>query len=134
MTKILVAYDGSDSAKRALAEAAKLANGEPISVVSVAEPLPQFGRAPQMLVPEESEERERELDEAGRFLADAGIHATVVERKGDPAERIVDEAEREHADLIVMGTRGLGASRKLLLGSVGDEVLRHAPCKVLVVP
>ena len=134
MTKILVAYDGSDSAKRALAEAAKLANGEPVSVVSVAAPLPQFGRAAQMLVPEEVEERERELEEAGRLLAEQGVHATIVERKGDPAERIVDEAEREHADLLVMGTRGLGTGTKLLVGSVGDEVLRHAPCKVLIVP
>jgi nucleotide-binding universal stress UspA family protein len=134
MSKILVAYDGSASAKRALAEAARLANGEPVSVVSVAEPLPRFGRAPAMVVPEESEERERELDEAGALLAAAGVKATIVERKGDPATRIVDEAEREHVDLIVMGTRGLGRGQRLLLGSVSDEVLRHAPCRVLVVP
>ena len=134
MSKILVAYDGSDSAKRALAEAAKIADGSTVSVVSVAEPLPRFGRAPAMLVPEEVEEREHELDEAGAILAKAGIKATMVERKGDPAARIVDEAEREGADLIVMGTRGLSSSKRFVLGSVGDEVLRRARCKVLVVP
>jgi nucleotide-binding universal stress UspA family protein len=134
MRRILVAYDGSESAKRALAEAAKLADGEPVSVVSVTEPLPRSGPAAGMLAPEEPEQRARDLEEAGRLLADAGVEATIVEREGDPATRIVDEAEREHAELIVMGTRGLGSGRKLPAGSVGDEVLRHAPCKVLVVP
>jgi len=134
MSKILVAYDGSESAKRALTEAARIADGAPVSVVSVARPLPRFGRAAEMVVPEEVAEREHELEEAGSILAEAGIKATIVERKGDPAERIVDEAEREGADLIIMGTRGLGSGKRLLVGSVGDAVLRRAPCKVLVVP
>jgi nucleotide-binding universal stress UspA family protein len=63
--KILVAYDGSESATRALDHAAGLSqNGSSISVISVAEELPQMGRAAAMLVPEEETERRRELVEA----------------------------------------------------------------------
>jgi nucleotide-binding universal stress UspA family protein len=133
MSKILVAYDGSESARRALAETARLANGNSVTVVSVAEPLPQFGRAGELLLPEEDAERRRELLDAKQLLAERGIEAAVVERKGDAATRILDEAEQEHADLIVLGTRGLGTGRRWLMGSVSTKVLHHAPCNVLVV-
>ena len=133
MSKILVAYDGSESARRALAEAARLANSSTITVVSVAEPLPQFGRAGELLLPEEDAERKRELAEAKNMLTEQGVEAEVVERKGDAATRILDEAEQEHADLIVMGTRGLGTGKRWLMGSVSTKVLHHAQCNVLVV-
>jgi nucleotide-binding universal stress UspA family protein len=132
--KILVAYDGSESAKRALDHAAELShNGASLSVLSVAEMLPQFGRAGAMLVPEEDEERRRELDEAKKALAGRGIDATFVERVGDPATMIIDEAEQEHADVVVLGTRGLNTAQRWLLGSVSTKVVQHAPCNVFVV-
>lgn len=133
--KILVAYDGSESAQRALEQTADLAasNGATVSVISVAEPLPQFGRAAPMMLPEEDEERRHELDDAKATLAAKGIEAAVVERKGDAATMIVDEAERESVDMIVMGTRGLNTTRRWLMGSVSSRVVQHAPCNVLVV-
>jgi nucleotide-binding universal stress UspA family protein len=132
--KILVAYDGSESAQRALDQTADLAsNGATVSVISVAEPLPQFGRAASMMLPEEDEERRHELDDAKATLAAKGIEAAVVERKGDPATMIVDEAERESVDMIVIGTRGLNRARRWLMGSVSSRVAQHAPCNVLVV-
>ena len=128
MNKILVAYDGSDSGQRALKEAAKLMeDGGSMTVVSVAEVLPQFGRAPEMLVPEEHEERRRELAEAKEFLGERGIKTKTVERRGDAATMILDEAEEEGVELIIMGTRGLGSGRRWLLGSVSTKVLHHAP-------
>ena len=134
MSKILVAYDGSESSKRALEEAAKLChNGATMTVVSVAEELPQFGRAAAMLVPEEDEERRRELREAKAMLAERGIAARFVERRGDAATKVLEEAEQEEADLIVMGTRGLGSGKRWLLGSVSTKVLHHASSNVLVV-
>jgi nucleotide-binding universal stress UspA family protein len=132
--KILVAYDGSDGAKRALDQAAELAhNGASVSVVSVAEPLPQFGRAAPMLVPEADEERKRELREAKAALAGKGIDASIVERKGDAATMIIGEAEHENAEVIVMGTRGLNTAQGWLLGSVSSKVVEHAPCNVMIV-
>ena len=133
--KILVAYDGSESAHRALDQAAELAqsNGADVSVVSVAEPLPQFGRAGAMLVPEEEEERLHELEDAKAALAGKGVSAKVVERKGDAAAMIIEEAEKEAADMIIVGSRGLNAAQRWLLGSVSTRVVQHAPCNVLVV-
>jgi nucleotide-binding universal stress UspA family protein len=133
--KILVAYDGSESAHRALDQAAELtrSNGAEISVVSVAEPLPQFGRAGAMLTPEEVREHLDELLDAKAALAEKGVTAHVVERKGEAASMIIDEAEKEGADVIVMGSRGLNAAQRVLLGSVSSKVLHHAPCNVLVV-
>lgn len=134
MHKILVAYDGSESAQRALEEAAKLLGSDrTMTVVSVAEELPQFGRAAAMLVPEEDEERRRQLREAKAVLAERGIAAKVVERRGDAATVILDEAEKEGVELIVMGTRGLRPGKRWLLGSVSTKVLHQAPTNVLVV-
>ena len=134
MDRILVAFDGSQSAKRALEEVSKLCGeGTTVTVVSVAEELPQFGRAAAMLLPEEDAERQSELREAKALLADCGITAELVERRGEAAARILDEAERERADLIVLGTRGLSPGRRWLLGSVSTKVLHHARCNVLVV-
>jgi nucleotide-binding universal stress UspA family protein len=134
MNAVLVAYDGSASSRRALDETAKLArNGTAVTVVSVAEPLPQVGRAAAMRVPEEDELRRRQLDEAREILRERGIEAATVERCGDPAAMIVDEAAAEGADLIVLGTRGLGARKRLLHGSVSTAVLHHATSNVLVV-
>jgi nucleotide-binding universal stress UspA family protein len=134
MNRLLVAYDGSDGARRALKETARLAhNGVAVTVVSVAEPLPHVGRAPAMRLPEEEAERARELAEAKALLHEQGVEADTVERYGDPATMILDEAEAEGADLIVLGTRGLGAGKRWLLGSVSTKVLHHAACNVLVV-
>ena len=53
---------------------------------------------------------------------------------GHPAAEIVRQAEVGGSDLIVIGARGLGRMKRLLLGSVSEAVLRHAACSVLVVP
>jgi nucleotide-binding universal stress UspA family protein len=53
---------------------------------------------------------------------------------GDIADEILDVAETETADILVMGRRGLGRVREVLLGSVSQKVLHHATCKVVIVP
>jgi nucleotide-binding universal stress UspA family protein len=113
--KILLAYDGSDDARRALGHAADLAAGTDSTVLL------------------ELEERRRQSREARDVLAGRGIVADSVAPTGDPGWAIVDEARRLGADLIVMGTRGRSTVTRLLLGSVSTSVLHHAPCDVLVV-
>ena len=54
-------------------------------------------------------------------------------RKGNPAEAILDVAEEQGADLIVVGSKGMQGSRRFLLGSVPDKISHHAPCSVLIV-
>ncbi len=76
------------------------------------------------------------LDEIRRVGDAAGVsrNAYVVAEAGDPSAVIVDKALAGPADLIVMGTHGRRGFRRLLLGSVTEAVLHHAPCPVLTVP
>jgi len=136
MDKIVVAFDGSDHARRALERAAQLAlEGASVTVVSAVHVRPHTGRGPghPPVDPDEAAERQQRLDEAETFLSKAGIEVRAVAGVGDPADAIVDEAREWGADLIVVGTRGLGGGQRLVLGSVSTKVLHHAPCDVLVV-
>jgi nucleotide-binding universal stress UspA family protein len=63
----------------------------------------------------------------------AGIQVSFLVWEGDPGEAIVDAATAESADLIVVGSHGRGAVGRFLIGSVSDQVVRSAPCPVLVV-
>jgi nucleotide-binding universal stress UspA family protein len=74
------------------------------------------------------------LSTAQRALEDEGVKAAeVLLEDGDPADRILAVAEREHADFIVMGHRGFGALRELAAGSVSLKVSHRAPCTVVSV-
>ena len=66
-------------------------------------------------------------------LAGEGVKARAVVRVGVAWEEIVDLADEEHADMIVMGTQGRTGLERLLLGSVAERVIRQAPCPVLTV-
>lgn len=52
---------------------------------------------------------------------------------GSPESRIVETAEATHPDVIVLGSHGYSRWERLLLGSVSDSVVHHAPCSVLIV-
>jgi len=132
--KVLLAYDGSDGAKRALEVVIALSHErDVVTVVSSAEGLPLVGYAGTLLpTPEQEAERHRQVEVARATLAEHGIEATVVERHGDAATAILDEAETAGAELIVLGTRGLSTVERWLLGSVSSRVLHHARCSVLV--
>jgi nucleotide-binding universal stress UspA family protein len=73
------------------------------------------------------------LEQSVRKLVEAGFAAEPVCRLGKPAEEIMKEAAKEHAELIVMGAQGLGAVARFLIGSVSTRVVQHANCAVLVV-
>jgi nucleotide-binding universal stress UspA family protein len=134
--KIVVGYDGSPHARRALERAATVApGGAEVIVVAAAPLLPKAGRGPgpAPLDPEDVLARERALEEARDFLAGKSLQVRTVEGVGDPAETIVAEARDSRADLIVVGTRGLNLAERILLGSVSSKVVHHSPCDVLVV-
>lgn len=131
--RIVVGYDGSDPAKRALERAADLAgSADRIVVVAAAEPHVRTGiEAGAHLDPSEVHQRRGDLEEAQRFLSDRGIDAEAVEGQGDPGAVIVEAAK--DADLIVVGSRGLNPVQRILLGSVSSKVVHRAACDVLVV-
>jgi nucleotide-binding universal stress UspA family protein len=137
---ILLATDGSPSARKATAAAVELtkATGGTLRVVTVWRvPVYSFGYAPVDWTPELIEaERVHAHDvvEAAVQLAkESGVTATAVLRQGDAAEEICGAAEACGADLIVLGAHGWGPIKRLVFGSVSTRVLHEAPCPVLVV-
>ena len=70
---------------------------------------------------------------AARKLADEGFQTQSRVLQGDPREALIDEAKKERADLLVVGSHGRTGLEKLLMGSVASHVVTHAPCSVLVV-
>jgi nucleotide-binding universal stress UspA family protein len=132
MKHILVGFDGSTNARRALEEALDLARADTrITVVAAAQTPPPPGEV--LPVGAKSlDERKRELEDARRQLAEQGREAEVVAVSGAPADVLVEEAERRGADLIVVGRRGLNGAERLAMGSVSSKVVRLARCSVLI--
>jgi nucleotide-binding universal stress UspA family protein len=131
MEKILIAYDGSEPSKRALAAAATLgkAFGARLGVVSVVPHRP--GRFP--IDPwDDTKVHAEELLEARQLLRAQGLEAELIEPAGDPAVMIEEVAEKGGYDTIVIGARGLGALGRFLHGSVSEHVATHAAATVVV--
>jgi nucleotide-binding universal stress UspA family protein len=130
--KILLATDGSDKAELAATAAAELAKNtaSELQVAHVAAQYP-YARAAGEELPDVAQQV---LDEQVSRLQQAGV--TVAEahvRVGPPAAVIVALAEHMGAQLIIMGSRGMGGIRRALMGSVSDSVVSHAHCAVMVV-
>ncbi len=144
--RILVAIDGSANAQRALETAVDLAAGLKAElriahVVFVPTLFWSMG-VPGSAIPTDQIEKDAEkvardlLAKAVKFTKEAGFANPKEELVTDlvsPAQGIVQLADHDKADVVVIGTRGLGGFRKLLLGSVANSVLHYAGCSVLVV-
>src|SRR5438105_10348300 len=119
MKRIVVGFDGSEHSRKALERAADLANGATVAVVSSADVArllrdPAGGVSP--VEPADAEERARALAEARQYLESRGVEGVFIEGTGHPADVLVQEAEESGADMIVVGTRGLNAAKRLVLG------------------
>jgi nucleotide-binding universal stress UspA family protein len=132
---IVVGYDGSESATRALARAADVAGPRGTVVILTTEPQAYSnGSNPEPLI-ETGDDPSRLLEDARGLVAAHAPAADVVivSRKGDPAEHLLDVARAIGAELIVIGRRGKSFVARTLLGSVATGVVGRAPCDVLVV-
>jgi nucleotide-binding universal stress UspA family protein len=137
---IVVGTDGSDTAKRAVAEATRLAEalGGKVHVVSAYEPVrgakiegPPAGAAKVWEVRPDSMVQTI-VDQAAAGARRHGVAVQVHTLTGDPADALLEIAKREKADLIVVGSRGMhGVAR--VLGSVPNKVSHRARCHVLIV-
>ena len=139
MKRILIATDGSAAALEAIDFGLELAReqGSEVTFVHVTAPIEwavyPFG--PLDAIPNEAPDVEQ--DEALRVAlakaAESGVAAHPVAILGDPVVELPAYAERMAADLIVIGSRGLGGVTSVLLGSVSRGVLKHATRPVLIV-
>jgi nucleotide-binding universal stress UspA family protein len=162
MKTIVIGYDGSDAAERALERAAEIAQvfSARLAVVSVsglatvAAPVSAFEPTAELVPPaaagpvapggtvplpepvaaEEPEElARRQFERARRSLASRKVETEHVVELGDPAERLLEVAEQRDADLIVVGSRERGFLERLLGRSVDEAVARRSERDVLLV-
>jgi nucleotide-binding universal stress UspA family protein len=142
MPGIIVGIDGSDHSRRALrwAVGEAAARHAPLTVLTVRQAVAGYWGGP-VPYPEDPELTEQALKEVQKETDDvleefdAGSRppsVTVRAVTGLPAEELL--AATEHADLLVVGARGAGGFKRLLLGSVSTHVTHHAHCPVVVVP
>ena len=134
---ILLAFDGSDCSNKALAYARNLAEqyGAALWLIHV------FPHTSDLLGYEDFEKLFAKRKSAGQVVLDdalqkldkSNIDVRTELLEGPEAESILKAAQSSQADLIVMGTRGLGAVKGLLVGSVSRKVIHYADCPVMVV-
>ncbi len=134
---ILVAYDGSEIAKKAVFKAIELAKALNaklyiLYVVNVPPEVRAFLTAGTILN-EALKSGMKILEQLKSELDKENVKYDLVVEIGDPGEKIVEFADKIDADMIVMGHRGLSGIRKLLVGSVCDKVIRCSTRPVLVV-
>jgi nucleotide-binding universal stress UspA family protein len=141
--RVVMATDFSDGAERALTVAIRFAkllgatvdlvHVYPMAAAGVLSPIPGVVPMPPP-PPDVIEEIERRLDALGTQVKAAGVDRLTTKLEGRAADEIVAYANRVSGDLIVMGTHGRTGIRRVLLGSVAEQVLRQARCPLLVVP
>ena len=138
---IVVGTDGSDSATKAVDEAIDIASADRARLVVVTAFQHHDDSHPDERVPADvrwmltdRSEAERHARRGRERATDAGVTDVVVQAlDGEPAATLIETADDFNADLIVVGSVGLTAKSRFILGSVASTVLHHAPCDVLVV-
>jgi len=134
---VILAYDGSDSAKAALVQARDIAQScrSKIFVVNAYATIPKIDGTAwvQEAIAAGMSRGEQLVSEAASVLREAGIEVETEVLEGPPAQAIARVAETRHADLIVLGNRGYNVFAEVFLGSVSLQVLTHCKIPVLVV-
>jgi len=136
--KILLAYDGSDGAQKALEAGINLAkiHQAELWAMTVQERLPRYGGT----IDEVQEEKEVADERFGKILEQAqaraqeeGLEIKTLRPFGHPAQTIIEVAKEGQFDLILVGHSGLSGVWAKFLGTTAEKVSRHAPCSVLIV-
>jgi nucleotide-binding universal stress UspA family protein len=141
---IVVGTDGSETATKAVQQAAELA-AKINARVEIVTAFSRDARTDRMAkdragAPDDVKHctepisyAEEHLNKARETVASAGVDAIEVHSvDGDPAEAIISVAEKVDADLIVVGNKGMTGGKRFLLGSVPNKVSHHAPCAVMI--
>jgi nucleotide-binding universal stress UspA family protein len=141
--RIVVGTDGSETAAQAVktaVELAKMSNAK-LEIVSAYEPIPQqrlrdegegiSGDLSHAVNPRE--DVNLVLANAAAVAKKSKVDVVTHAREGEPADVILDIAEENKADLIMVGNKGMTGTRRFLLGSVPNKISHHSPCDVWIV-
>ena len=138
-TKILVPVDGSDNSYKALEASLVLSEklGSNISVVNVMEQVPITHIESEKLLSELLEAYKKEnqeiLSKCSDIARQKGITIKTVLLQGNPAPAILDYSKKENFDLVIMGSRGMGKFKELIIGSVSSKIVHHSPCAIMII-
>jgi nucleotide-binding universal stress UspA family protein len=135
--KILAAVDGSAFSDAVVDQAISLGGicNSQIFVISIVDLYPEQMEVAPTLVEKMSEEAGQHVEQAKKKIDRANIKCeTIVRMGGAPHKFIVQEAKDRNVDLILMGTHGRTGLKRVLMGSVAQNVIANAPCPVMVVP
>jgi nucleotide-binding universal stress UspA family protein len=137
---VAVGTDGSDTAEKAVDFAIEMAQkyGAKLVAISSYRPVSESRlRSEQRDAPQEiqwsinpTEEVDSTLHDVEEKAQEAGLEVTTVASEGDPADVLVQYAEEQDADVLVIGNKGM---QRRILGSVPNSVAHKAPCSVVVV-
>jgi nucleotide-binding universal stress UspA family protein len=139
---IVVGTDGSDTADRTVRVAIDMAkmHASALHVVTAYSPVVPTLSAEErealgdlLWMASPGELAERLVADAAARAASSGVEVETHVRTGDPANALIEVAESQGADVILVGSKGLTSPVRFLLGSVPSKIVHHAPCDVLVV-
>jgi nucleotide-binding universal stress UspA family protein len=140
LSKILVPVDGSDNSFRALEHAifiSRKIEGAQTTVAHIIEAPPSvYIYSPKVMEKVRADykgESAKILERCKDMANNSGINIHTVLIEGDPASKIIGYSEMEKFDIIIIGSRGMGQFKEMILGSVSNKVLHHAKCSVMVV-
>ena len=138
MQKILVAHDGSKSSDKALKKAIELTTNfnSSLTILAVVPELylTELGDADRNRITDSlTRETTDSMEKIRKALSGKSIDVKTVVRQGDPAEKILETAQKMKVDLIVTGSHGRHGTKKFLLGSVSGKIVDYSKCPVLVV-
>ena len=140
LSKILVPVDGSENSFRALEQAiflaTKIQEAKITALYVIEDPPSLYIYSPKIMekVRADYESAYTKILERSKEMANkSGINIHTVLVEGDPASKIIGYSEMEKIDIIIIGSRGMGKFKELILGSVSNKVLHHAKCSVMVV-
>jgi nucleotide-binding universal stress UspA family protein len=140
--RIVVGTDGSETATEAVLTAIELAklSDAKLEIVSAYEPVPQqrlkdeaegiSGDVSHAVNPRE--DVQLILDKAAAEAKKEKVDVVTHPREGDPADAILDVAEENKADLVLVGNKGMTGAKRFLLGSVPNKISHHATCDVWI--
>jgi nucleotide-binding universal stress UspA family protein len=140
LSKILIPVDGSENSFRALEQAiflaTKIQEAKITALYVIEDPPSLYIYSPKIMekVRADYESAYTKILERSKEMANrSGINIHTVLVEGDPASKIIGYSEMEKIDIIIIGSRGMGKFKELILGSVSNKVLHHAKCSVMLV-
>jgi nucleotide-binding universal stress UspA family protein len=138
-SRILVPVDGSDNSYRALDAALLLSEKlrAEVTVIHIMEDIPVSYVVSEKLLREIVDAYKREnqliLSNCSQIATKKGLVIQTKLLQGNPGSTILDFCEKEKYDIIIMGSRGMGKFKELVLGSVSSRVLHHSSCPVMII-